>query len=533
MTRRTGLLIVIAAATVIYLPSLHNGFAYDDVAIIQADERVHSLSDMRALIAKPYWHDPEMGLYRPLVTLNYAVDWVVSGGSAHFFHAVNVVWNAIACGALFLLLAALLPVGAALAGALIFAVHPLHVEAVANVVGRAELIAGALMFIALNIWIRNPAGAALARGRLALIAVLFALALLSKESAIMLPALIVLVDVARRALLPSNVMPWLRTHAAALVTLTIVAVAYLVLRMMVLGELGPARLAAALEVVGPYGQRLTALQIWPHILRLLFFPTMLLADYAPRIIMPATSWTGEVVLGATLLFAMLAGGVMAWRRGNGLLAMTLLWLPVALLPVSNLVIPIGVLIAERALYLPSAALAFAVSIAIASIAEVRATRLAFVATALAAIALSVRTVTRIPDWDNTDAVFAAQLRDRPDSYAAVWHEARLAVRANDPARALDRYGQAMQLWPHRKRLVLEAAGQGARFGNLGFARQVSGWMFERWPDDIDAARMFASTALDQGDTIAARAALDRALRMHPADSLLRRMRAAIQPDSAS
>jgi hypothetical protein len=166
MTRRAGLLIVIAVATVIYLPSLYNGFAYDDVAIIQVDERVHSLSDVHALIAKPYWHDPEMGLYRPLVTLSYAIDWVVSGGSTHFFHAVNVVWNAIACGALFLLLAALLPVSAALAGALIFAVHPLHVEAVANVVGRAELIAGALMFIALNIWTRNPAGAALTRGKM-------------------------------------------------------------------------------------------------------------------------------------------------------------------------------------------------------------------------------------------------------------------------------------------------------------------------------------------------------------------------------
>jgi len=69
--------------------------------------------------------------------------------------------------------------------------------------------------------------------------------------------------------------------------------------------------------------------------------------------------TPDAAFGAVLLFGLLAGGCAAFLRGNGQLALVLLWVPVALLPASNLIIPIGALLAERALYLPSAAVAFA------------------------------------------------------------------------------------------------------------------------------------------------------------------------------
>jgi hypothetical protein len=533
MNRRAAFLLVVTVATALYLPSVRNGFAYDDVAIIERDTRVHSLRSLPELLTASYWNDDELGLYRPLVSASYALDWAVSGGRAGWFHLVNTVWNAIACGVLFLLLACLAPVGAALAGALLFAAHPVHVEAVANVVGRAELMAAVFGLSALLVWARRAPAEPVRRGGLAIAALSFALALLSKESAIMLPALILLVDGARGELTSGTARTWLRRNGVAFTLLVSVAVGYLVLRTAVLGDLGPGRLDPALEVGTPWQQRLTALQIWPVVLRVLLFPTVLLADYSPRILLPAMPVTTGALLGAVFLFGMLAGGVLAFLRGNGRVALALLWLPAALLPASSLVIPIGVLVAERALYLPSAAIAFALTFGLAAVRAPRSRRIAVAAVVAAFAAFAARSLVRIPEWRTTDTIFAALMRDRPDAFRAHWHSARIALRDRQPGLALERYGRALQLWPYRRQLVLEAATQAALHGDRDYARRLSTYMLQRWPGDLDASRMLAGAALDVGDTTVARVTIDHALRLHPGDTLLLRMRAAIPKDSTS
>ena len=533
MSKRHALLLVVVAATALYLPSLRNGFAYDDVAVIERDARVHSLTNLPDLLLDPYWADEAMGLYRPLVSASYAVDWAVSGGKPLWFHVVNVAWNAAACGALFLLLAAFAPMAAALAGALLFAAHPVHVEAVANVVGRAELIAATLMFSALLLWLRRSVNQpSESRATFGIIA-LYAMAVLSKESAIMLPALVVLVDAARGELTPTTLVPWLRRHGRTFGVLIVVAVAYLALRTAVLGELGPSRLDPALEIGGPFEQRLTALQTWPVVLRLLLFPVVLLADYGPQILMPALEPNANVLLGAALLLGLIGGGISAWLRGHGRLALVLLWLPVAMLPVSNLLLTIGVLLAERALYLPSAVVAFAVTFAVAAMPAVNTRRVAFALTAGVCVLFAVRSLVRIPEWRTTDTILLAQLRDRPDSFRAHWHHARIALRERQPVVALERYSRALELWPHRRGLVLETARHAVTAGDLAYSRRLTTYMLERWPDDLEASRLAAGAALDMGDTIAARATIQHALQRHPADSLLLRMRAALTTSAGS
>jgi tetratricopeptide (TPR) repeat protein len=361
--------------------------------------------------------------------------------------------------------------------------------------------------------------------------VAFALALLSKESAIMLPPLILLIDAARGQLIPGAFRTWLRRSGRAFALLGIITVGYFALRTAVLGGLGPGRLDPVLEVGTPLQQRLTALQIWPVVLRVLLFPVVLLADYSARIIMPALPVNTAALLGGVLLFGMLAGGLLAFRRGNGRFSLALLWLPLTLLPTSNLIIPIGVLVAERALYLPSAALAFAVAFALDALAAVSNRRIAYATVLALSGAFALRSLVRIPEWRTTDTIFAALIRDRPDSFRAHWHTARIAVRDRQPQLALARYGRALDLWPYRRQLVLEAATQASLHGDRDYARRLSSYMLQRWPGDLDASRMFAGAALDLGDTTAARATIDQALRLHPGDTLLLRMRAAIVKDS--
>src|SRR5207244_3483617 len=133
-------------------------------------------------------------IYRPLTTLSFLIDWLVSGGQATWFHIMNALWNAAACALAFLLLTEFFELSAALFGALVFALHPVHVEAVANIVGRAEMISAVFMLWACLLWVKRPADRD--ANVVAKVTALFMLALCAKESAVMLGPLLVLLDFA-------------------------------------------------------------------------------------------------------------------------------------------------------------------------------------------------------------------------------------------------------------------------------------------------------------------------------------------------
>lgn len=537
---------IAAAACAVYLPALRNGFAYDDVVVVQQDARIRSLGSIGDIFTGGYWQNADLALYRPVTTLSFALDHAIGSGSAAWFHASNLLLHAAVSVLAFFLLARLFGLTPALAGALLFAVHPVHVEAVGNIVGRAEMLSAGFVLGACLLWIRPRKGGPPILGT----ALLFALGLLSKESAVMLPVLLVLLDMARSEAPPAHADPvperssrsgqagppahpaWLRTalqsRAAAFVALALVLAGYLWLRAGVLGAFVPGRVDPILEVVqSPLQRVFTALQAWPVWMRLLFIPDVLLADYGPRILAPALSLTMESALGLILLLATVLGGLFAWRRGERLLALGLLWFPVTILPVSNLIVPIGVLVAERTLYLPSFVMAFLVA-GLASFLATRpakAKQLAAATLAIALLALSARTLMRVPDWASTDTIMAALVRDRPDAFRGRWHAARKAAAAGEASIAMAEYDTAIVLWPYRQRLVLEAIGFAAQQREYARAFQLARHAARHWPGDLAVQRQLAGSALDAGDFAVARRAIEAGLRLSPGDSLLRRMAA--------
>ena len=134
-----GLAAAVLLAVGAYAISVGHGFVYDDVHVIQANPDLHSIANWWAIVTSPWW-GPEA--YRPLTALTFAVDWTIGGGDPRVFHVTNIAVHAIATALVYRLARSLLPTLAATAAALFFAVHPVHVEAVANLVGRAEVLAG-------------------------------------------------------------------------------------------------------------------------------------------------------------------------------------------------------------------------------------------------------------------------------------------------------------------------------------------------------------------------------------------------------
>jgi hypothetical protein len=442
--KRIAMAAVATVALFIYANAVANGFVLDDGGIIVRNPLVTLPATAWRAFALPYW--PETiggGQYRPLGILSFAVDWLVSGGDARWFHAMNVVWHVLATLLVWMLAAELLaPVAAGIA-ALLFAVHPVHVEAVSNVVGRLEpmgavFVIGALLAHRRGNWAAAP---------------LFALGLLSKESTIVFLGLAVANDLILerdwRAAMRSR--RWLYAGYGA------VAAAYAAVLIAVFHSREfsiPARVFAGASL----GDRLELVaRTIPHYVRLLVAPVNLSASYAPNVISPDPGMSVMTAVGLVIVpIVAVAFAVSIRRKRWPGMAFALLWIPIVLAPVSNVFFASGVLLAERTLYLASIGVCLAAS-AVAERYLVTRPVMVAAATASIVIAFGVRTWTRTPVWHDDRTYLLALLADHPESY-----EAHLAAgRALRGANALDQAERelviARRLFPRDSTVYREAA----------------------------------------------------------------------------
>jgi tetratricopeptide (TPR) repeat protein len=306
------------------------------------------------------------------------------------------------------------------------------------------------------------------------------------------------------------------------------------MRGVVLDGFVPGRVDPSLEVVqGHWHRILTALQAWPLALKLLIMPVTLLADYGPRILLPIAEWNSLAVLGATFVIALVGGGVIALAKGYRVAALALLWYPIAILPVSNFLLPIGVLLAERTLYLPSVAISFALAALYAAGTRNPArTKLIQIAVVAMVTVFAIRSFVRVPAWTSTDSILFALVRDRPDAFRGQWHVARHHRENGRPEAALDSYDEAFRLWPYREGLTQETAGYATSQGRAAYARDIAIFGAGRWRENVIFHRLAAANSLDLGDTTTAKQVLSSALQLHPDDSLLNQMWRAATPKTS-
>lgn len=320
-----ALLIPMLAAVLVFHSVTRYGFIWDDPLVLQQIDQIRSLGDLLVppdVVPKFY--------YRPVIFLTFLLDRSLGGGQAYWFHVTVVAWHTLVTGLVYLLARQLLGkrfVLEAGIAALLFAVHPVHVESVAWIAGRSDVIATAFVLVALLISRGGPAWRGWAAGACLLVG------MLSKEVAI---AGIVLLP-ARDWLLDRR-LPWLRY-----VPLVLAVVVYLAMRNVGLGKVD-----TGIATGAGIGENVHAL-------------LSALGWYATKILVPLRSGAyvpqvptgifytsaGLVVLAATLV-TVLIGRPRA-------VAFLLLWFVVTLAP-SLLVIvrtSASAVLAERYLYLPS------------------------------------------------------------------------------------------------------------------------------------------------------------------------------------
>ncbi len=436
------------ATLLAYSNCFSSGFVLDNRTLLLNDPRIQTASaENVALIAQHtyWWPNGESGLYRPLTTLSYLLNYSVlgNGGAPAGYHWVNVVLQAVNAALVLGLMRQLLrgrPHGEATAffSALVWAVHPLLTESVTNMVGRADLLAGCAVLGGFLLYLRSRETAgwrrAAALGGLAGTA---AAGMSSKESAVVLPLVICLYEAAcgRR---------WDRLWAGCGVSAAAIG-AVLWQRAAVLSSSLPAEfgfLDNPIAGAGFWTARLTALKILPRYLWLSVWPQRLSADYSYDQIAlargSAADWMGWAAAAAVA-----AGVAMMWRRERlGFFFAGFAFLN--LLPASNLMFAIGAMMAERFFYLPLAGVIAAAALVFEGLAgrwaggSGRRRRVVTIVVWGVAAGFGVRTWLRNVDWTSDRTMAEAGVRTSPRSFKFHRLLAFELVSAEDGPRDIER-----------------------------------------------------------------------------------------------
>ncbi len=188
-------LLLLGACALAYANGLTGAFTYDDKAIVRDNFRLRSPERVVDLFTTQYFGGAKGTgtAYRPLLLLSFAAQWWIHGADPVPFHVVNLLWHAAATLLLARLLLRLAPPPVAVGAALLFAVHPVHVEAVTSIVGRGETLAATLVLGCLLCALRFVDGGPRRWWAFAGALLLYFLGNLTKESAAVAPALFFLI----------------------------------------------------------------------------------------------------------------------------------------------------------------------------------------------------------------------------------------------------------------------------------------------------------------------------------------------------
>ncbi len=413
--RALFILLIVAAAFAVYGPSLRNGYVWDDSALIQRDPFIRSWR----LIPEGFGHflftdATASDFYRPIQRLTYTWDYAWCGFQPAIYHFDSILIHALAAVFLFLFVERLLtlfkrphPMPWAAVVAVVWAIHPVFTAAVCYISGRADPLAAMFGFCGLWLALRNTRGAA------ALAALMFFLAILSKESGVMFLALcialLILLKLPRR-----EIMRWVLLSA-------LVVAASLSLRLTAehIAPPTPTPLAWAARPI-------VALRAFAEYAGLFLAPVNL---HMERDVLPfgrgdlaetvrvARDREFQTLLGAILLAAFVLWMRWARKREPAVFA-ALVCFGIAYLPICGL-FSLNASVAEHWLYVPGAFLMLAVLLSAALLPLSRPAGVVILV--LWAGMLGYRTYLRNPDWHDRADVSRAHHRRWRRQFADV-HE---------------------------------------------------------------------------------------------------------------
>jgi hypothetical protein len=408
-------LCIFLLAIALYWPSRHFDFAFDDVLQITHNQQITDSSvSASTLFTTP---TPPGNLYRPLTLLTYKFQFRSSALNPAPYHVFNILlFGAVGVLVYLLSTAWLRNKETALLASALFVAHPLHTEAVANIIGRAELLSafwGILCCLCLK-------GSYETKGaKSALFALLSAafllLASLSKESALTFLIL------APLFVWSSTESIHVRRLASCAWPLCIAAATAIALRFYALGGKLFVQADTMEWVENPllglsFTERLIpALKVLGNYILLAVAPIKQSIDYSAtreQLLAGTYSLQGALLLGLLLVFFSLALKLRVHSFAKGAL-----WFAVAFSLTANIVTPIGTIMGERLMFTPL--IGYSIFM-VGTLLHLLPSRSAITQILLCLLIglFSIQTVQRGKVWQNNTTLFGQLVQDRPDSAKA-------------------------------------------------------------------------------------------------------------------
>ncbi|MBL7814118.1 MAG: tetratricopeptide repeat protein [Saprospiraceae bacterium] len=376
------------------------------------------------------------GRYRPFTLIMFAIEYQIFGKNPFIGHFINVVLFGLTCVLLYFLLLKLLtyrqndetsdmfgvrPTLVAFMAAILFAAHPIHTEAVANIKGRDEIMT--LLGSLAAVWFSLKAFENQGIKNAILAFIFFFVALLSKENAI---TFVVITPLIYWFFLKSDVS----TAIKQTIPFAASAILFILLRGAVIGnQFGGEQMELMnnpfLKLVGnqyvPFSfaeKFATITYTLGKYIQLLIVPHPLTHDYYPRHIGIMSFGDWQVLLSIAVYIALFALILRGWQK-RSLVSFGLAFFLITLSIVSNIVFPVGTNMAERFMFMPSIGFCLVLAILLAKLGLKRHTengqQLAIMVSLVITALFGLKTIMRNPAWKDNYTIFTTDIEYSPNS----------------------------------------------------------------------------------------------------------------------
>lgn len=531
-------------AFLLYANTLNHGYTLDDYSVMKENTVVMQGTAAIPTIFKTSYRygymNLEDGLYRPLSLAMFATEWEIAPDKPALSHWVNVLLYAITAALLFWVLQQLLVkysiVIPFLAG-LLFVVHPLHTEVVANIKSRDEILSLLFMLLSFGALLRNH------KNNVALSVVsglLFFIGLLSKESGVTMLA-------------GFPLMLWafsersVKEIAISMLPHVLVTVVFLIIRYNVLGgKLSDTTVTPLdnfiLQSQDASVQFATAVKVLGMYLKLFFLPHPLLYDYSLNKI-PMASLGDPAFLLSFIIHAAAFVFSIIYIRSRNVFAVLILLYFISISLFSNVFIKIGVGMAERLMYFPSVFFLLLIVFALQKLFKENPLaqsdenfkpyqipkyhKASFITVVIIAFLFSIKTIARNPDWDTSYSLFVADLPYLQESTRAHYYLGNeliktVAPKEKNPVRQKELFQQginelqtALKIYPGYSEALSQLAVGYYKTGDYPNAVKYSEMALQYNPNDIITINNLGSALFQIGKPEESMKYYQKAIQMNP------------------
>ncbi len=422
MKKLYSILLIVALSFIPYLNSLGNNFVWDDVDLVRDNPDVKSFDKLPDLLLSPFGNPVQFKesplFYRPFIFFSYMVDYKLWGTNPAGYHLSNIILHILSTVLVFLILLKIFSdLKFSLFSSLIFAVHPVHTESVTWISGRTDVLCTLLLLLSFNAYLnflKNPGKISSLNYFLSLF--FFTLSIFSKETAIVLPLIILFYEM---FFLPENitVIASIKIYIRKIFLFIFPAAFYFVLRTIALkNNFFPSFTRASL-----IERLLTIVTVFFDYIKLLFFPVTLNSLHMVKTVSNIFDFKTVLSILTVLLIFVLSTKL---KKASGKLFFGIMWFFISLLPVSNIIPFSSIIKTEHFLYLPSIGFSIVAGTALSYINNFlsdKTNRIKIIfwsLTTLIIIFFSLQTLKRNYVWKDETTLFEDQVLKVPLSYIA-------------------------------------------------------------------------------------------------------------------